>query len=133
MAIHIKAGTSKKLGLPGYSSQSAWVEIETELSHHELQQAERLETEIAHLFEIAQTAVNEQLRMAYRESSETDEGPLVTPAQMKAIHELSQSRNLDLERLLQERYFGHSLDELTLRQGGQLINWLQTNSRVRMN
>lgn len=133
MTIHIKAGTGKKLGLPGSSSASAWLEIETELSSDEIEREEQFKTKIDRLFRISKETVDEQLRLSYRELSETDTGTPATQAQIKAIHELSQSRNLDLDRLLEERYFGQTLEELTTTQAGQLMNWLQTSSRISMN
>jgi len=52
---------------------------------------------------------------------------------MKAIYELSEGRDLDLKCLLEERYFGKLLEELTITEAGQLINWLQKHSQATRN
>src|SRR5947207_10575401 len=57
MAIKLSAAYSKKLGLPGFSSHSFSVSIETEL-----QNLDNVREESAHLYDSLQQAVDQQIQ-----------------------------------------------------------------------
>ena len=127
MPIRITAGIGKKIGLPAYSSKQANVQIEAELAEERLQQPEQLRTDLDRLFALASQAVDAQLKLSRPPSCEITGEPTATPAQVNALEELSRAREIDLERLLNERYFRSDPDELTVREAGELISWLQAN------
>jgi hypothetical protein len=131
MPIHITAGIGKKLGLPAYSSKQASVEIQVELAEERLQQPEKLLSDLERLFAVASQSVDEQLRLsglpAPLQTGDNASELTATPAQVNALCELSRSRDINLEHLLSERYFREDPEELTVREAGELIHWLQAN------
>jgi hypothetical protein len=127
MPIRITAGIGKKLGLPAYSSKQASVQIEAELAEERLQHPEQLQADLQRLFAVASRSVDEQLRLAGLPSCEYTGERTATPSQVNALWELARAREIDLESLLNERYFRNDPDELTVREAGELINWLQAN------
>lgn len=127
MPIRITAGIGKKLGLPAYSSKQASVQIEAEVAEERLQQPDQLRADLHRLFALASQSVDEQLRLAGVASCPQPGERTATPAQVNALCELARTRDIELERLLQERYFRDDPEQLSVREAGELINWLQAN------
>lgn len=131
MPLRIRAMLGKKLGLPGYSSKTASLEIEAEFAELLLGQPHTLQREIERLFEVASQAVDAQLRGPVPDQAERNTDPAAfhpaTPAQIHALEELCRAREVDLGYLLTERYFVVEAEELSREQASELITWLQMN------
>ena len=130
MPLRITAGIGKKLGLPAYSSKQASVQIEAEVAEERLQHPDQLRADLNQLFVVACKAVDEQLQLAGGAPCQQPGERTATPAQVNALCELSRTREIDLERLLQERYLRDNPEQLTVREAGEVINWLQANPSV---
>lgn len=131
MTLRIRTMLGKKLGLPGYSSKTASLEIEAEFAELLLGQPHTLQREIERLFELASQAVDAQLRGPGPGQTERNGEPSefrpATPAQIHALEELCRAREVDLGYLLTERYFVAEAEELSREQASELISWLQAN------
>jgi hypothetical protein len=128
MAIKLSAAYSKKAGLPGYSSHSFSVSIETEL-----QNLDNVRDESARLYDSLQEAVDQQIQKTgfvppdgY--GMEADKNGIwnCSQKQRQLIEKIGKENNLDQSALdqLADEMFGAKVQELNKLQTSGLIDEL---------
>jgi len=126
--IKLSAAYSKKVGLPGYSSHSFSVSIETEL-----QNLDNVREESAHLYESLQEVVDQQIQKTgfvppdgY--GMEVDKNGVwnCSSKQRELIEKIGKENNLDRNALdsLADEMFGAAVRELNKLQASGLIDEL---------
>ena len=126
--IKLSAAYSKKVGLPGYSSHSFSVSIETEL-----QNLDNVRDESARLYESLQNAVDQQIQKTgfvppngYGMEADKNGVWNCSQKQRELIEKIGKENNLDrnaLDRLADEM-FGAAVRELNKLQASGLIDEL---------
>ena len=128
MAIKLSAAYSKKAGLPGYSSHSFSVSIETEL-----QNLDNVREESARLYDSLQEAVDQQIQKTgfvppNGYGMEVDENGAwnCSQKQQDLIGKIGKENNLDQKALdrLAEEMFGAQVQALNKLQASGLIDEL---------
>src|SRR5438477_9744785 len=128
MAIKLSAAYSKKVGLPGYSSHSFSVSIETEL-----QNLDNVRQESARLYDSLQTVVDQQIQKTgfvppdgYGMEEDKNGSWKCSQKQRELIEKIGKENNIDqnaLDRLGNEM-FGTKLEDLNKLQASGLIDAL---------
>ncbi len=144
MAVTITVGFSRKVGEPNYGSRGASLHVEIELERSAMDDPERFESEVAGIFDRLRQGVDRELR---REvplpsntggSSEGDSGEpkssngrrpaprRATPNQIRAIESIARHRSVGLSQLLEIRFGGRAVEELSIVEASLLIDELQS-------
>ena len=128
MAIKLSAAYSKKAGLPGYSSHSFSVSIETEL-----QDLDNVAQQSARLYDVLQDAVDQQIQKTgfvppdgYGMESDKNGAWNCSQKQRELIEKIAKQNNLDqnaLDRLAGEM-FGTKVQALNKLQASGFIDEL---------
>ena len=128
MAIKLSAAYSKKAGLPGYSSHSFSVSIETEV-----QNLDNVRDESARLYDSLQEVVDQQIKRTgfvppdgYGMEEDTNGAWKCSQKQRELIEKIAKQNNLDqnaLDRLAGEM-FGTKVQALNRLQASGLIDEL---------
>jgi hypothetical protein len=129
MPLKINIAMSRKVGAPNYGSRGATVGLETEADASLVNQPRELQERVARLFRLAKEAVDWQLDGPLPAGRQTAHGDAAvrpaTPAQVRAIHGIASSRQLDLVAELTSRFAVERPDDLTVEQASQLIDAIQ--------
>jgi hypothetical protein len=136
MPLKINIAMSRKMGEPNYGSRGATVGLEMEEDSGLVNQPQQLHERIARLFRLAQEAVDRQLdgpapAGCQRADGAASREPAVrfaTPAQVRAVHAIVNSRQLDLVAELRGRFGVERPDDLTVVEASQLIDAIKQPS-----
>ena len=145
--LKLNVGLSQKIGQANYGSRGASVSLEVELNSGLINQPERLNEQIRHLFDLARTAVEEELsRDGHQEGhvaggerhqrpgqDHRANGRRATQSQVRAIHAIAHRQNVNLPELLRRRYQLNRADDLSLTEASQLIDELKGAANGREN
>ena len=139
MPLKLSIGLSRKMGEANYGSRGATVGLEVEVEASLVDQPQEFHERIAHLFELAQQAVDQELAgpavVAPQCAAEDGANPgpdarQATFNQRRAIHAIAASQRLDLAAELQNRFGVDRPERLTLLQASALIDALKTTARL---
>lgn len=141
--IKLNAGFSRKVGEPNYSSRGASVNLELEIAADLAQDPEGLMDRIRRLFQLARTAVDQELhngtsgpngrsdppRSERPSNPDPSQGPRssgrpATDSQLRAIRAIADRRHLDAESAARD-HFGVGLNRLSLPEASTLIDALK--------
>ncbi len=136
MPLKLSIGLSRKVGEANYGSRGATVGLEMEVEASLVDQPQEFHERIAHLFELAQQAVEHELagpacvaaQGAAEDGAHLNSGPDARPAtfnQRRAILAIAARQQLDLAAELQNRFGVDRLERLTLLQASALIDALK--------
>jgi hypothetical protein len=136
MPLKIQIAMSRKRGEPNYGSRGATVGLEMEEDASLVMQPQKLHERRNKLFGLAKEAVDRQLEGALpgcRKRPEADARQIAavrsaTPAQIRAIHAIVNSRQLELVTELQRWFDVERPDGLTVEQASQFIDALKQSS-----
>ena len=136
MPLKINIAMSRKRGEPNYGSRGATVGLEMEEDASLVNQPQLLHERLAKLFGLAREAVDRQLESAVPGCRQRPEGDptrsaalrSATPGQIRAIHAIGNSQQLDLVAELQRRFDVERPDDLTVEQASRLIDAIKQPS-----
>ena len=146
--LKINAGFSRKVGEANYGSRGASVNVELEVESNLVNDPDALMGRIRKLFDLARRSVDEELQNGRpnqtqpgaagdrgRGHSHDGERPVraATTSQIRAIRAIARQRQLDADRLANDRFRVNSLEELSVREASDLIDELkngQTTGRT---
>ncbi len=145
--LKLNVGFSRKVGEPDFGSRGASVNVEVELDAGVIREPDRLRGQIQHLFDVAETSVNEELQASPipntgapkngrsngqqnghgngNANGRTGNGRLATQSQVRAIHAIANRHRVDLTNLLQDRFRVGRPDELSIRDASHMIDELR--------
>lgn len=138
MPLKLNIGSSKKIGLPNYSSQGASIHLELEVDSSLIGNPDGLQEQIESLFQQAREAVETELSRA-QESDETSQNGAslngngshhsaverrATDGQIRALHAITNRLQIDLYSLLDRLHQVGRPEDLTLQEASQLIDEL---------
>ena len=136
MPLKINIAMSRKRGEPNYGSRGATVGLELEEDASLVNQPQHLHERLAQLFGLAREAVDRQLEgplpwRRHRTAEDTSRTAALrsaTPGQIRAIHAIGNSQQLDLVAELQRRFDVERPDDLTVEQASRLIDAIKQPS-----
>jgi hypothetical protein len=143
MPLKLNVGLSQKVGEANYGSRGASVNVEMELESSLVGEPAKLQERIRQLFGIVRTSLTEELNgtgnasanghpkaeNAAKNASGRDANfRAATQSQIKALFGISKNQNVDLIRLLRERYRVERPDDLSLKQASALIDELKKSN-----
>ena len=146
--LKLNVGYSRKVGEADFGSRGASVNVEVELDAGVIREPDRLRGQIEHLFEVAETSVNEELnspqatvsrspnngtngngqnghRNGVTNGSSNGSSRLATQSQVRAIHAIANRQRVDLSNLLQNRFRVARPDDLSIRDASHMIDELK--------
>ena len=146
--LKLNVGYSRKVGEADFGSRGASVNVEVELDAGVIREPDRLRGQIQHLFEVAETSVNEELnspqatvsrspnngtngngqnghRNGVTNGSSNGSSRLATQSQVRAIHAIANRQRVDLSNLLQNRFRVARPDDLSIRDASHMIDELK--------
>jgi hypothetical protein len=149
MPLKLNVGLNRKVGEPNYGSRGASInlELELELDSAVIDSPDRLRDRIRHLYSLANASINEELGIGAAATNGTAPAPggrmphagppggqhsvngaprRATPSQVRALQAIARRRNLELSRLLHERFGVDSPDRLSVPEASRLIGELET-------
>jgi hypothetical protein len=123
MPLKINIAMSRKRGEPNFGSRGATIGLEMEEDASLVDQPQLLQERLAKLFELAKEAVDRQLAGPMPWSTRRNNGDSThkaavrsaTPAQIRPIHAIGNSQQLDLVAELKRRFGVDQPDDLTWR------------------
>lgn len=138
MPLKVNVGLTKKLGEANYGSRGASVNVEMELESTIASEPGKLQERIRQLFGIVRTSLAEELNgnghgapthgeqngnggQSRREASFR----AATQSQVRALHAIAKSQNLNLTKLLRERYQVSKPEDLSVKEASGLIDHLK--------
>ena len=138
MPLKLNIGSSKKIGLPNYSSQGASINLELEVDSSLIGNPDALQEQIESLFHQAREAVETELSRAEETADASQNGqPLngngqdqasivrrATDGQVRALHAITNRLQIDLYSLLDRLHQVGRPEDLTLQEASQLIDEL---------
>jgi hypothetical protein len=154
MPLKLNVGLNRKLGEPNYGSRGASVNLELELDSGLIEEPARLKERIRQLYGLVRTALAEELNGgngnghpassgdarppgaqngngnrengAQRASGQRNGGQRqATQSQVRALHAIARSRQVDLTQFLQDRYEVARPDDLSIKLASQAIDELK--------
>lgn len=136
MPLKINIAMSRKKGEPNFGSRGATVGLELEEDASLVNQPQQLHERLATLFELVKEAVDRQLEgplPSCRQRTDEDASckaamRSATPGQIRAIHAIGNSQQLDLAAELRRRFDVNRPDDLSVEQASQLIDALKQPS-----
>ena len=146
--LKLNVGYSRKVGEPDFGSRGASVNIEVELDAGVIREPDRFRGQLEHLFEVAETSVNQELnsnrtdaspppangtngnshnghRNGHANGSTKPNGRLATQSQVRAIHAIANRQRVDLPNLLHHRFRVSRPDDLSIRDASHMIDELK--------
>jgi hypothetical protein len=132
MPLKLTVAICRKIGQPNYGSRGATVGLEIEEDSSLVEQPQQLRARIVQLFRLARQSVDQELgaRGTMPQGSENGaagwQPRYATPAQVRAIHAISNRLNLDLADELNRRFAVSRPEDLLLEEASQLIDAIQT-------
>ena len=135
--LKLNAGFSRKVGEANYGSRGASVNVELEVESSLVSDPDALTGRIRDLFGLARRAVDDELRNGNppqaqsgaatdrgRGQSGNDDRPVryATTSQIRAIRAIARQKQLDPDRLANDRFRVDLLEELTIREASTLID-----------
>jgi hypothetical protein len=138
--LKLNAGFSRKVGEANYGSRGASVNVELEVESSLVNDPDALTGRIRDLFGLARRAVDDELRnrKPHQDQSggpddqrrgHTDNGDrpvrYATTSQVRAIRAIARQKQLDPDRLANDRFRVNSLEELSVREASTLIDELK--------
>jgi hypothetical protein len=138
--LKINAGSSRKTGEPNYGSRGASVNIELEVESSLVNDPDALTGRIRELFGLARRAVDEELRNGSSDPAQPDQASdqgrgsagdtdqpvrAATTSQIRAIRAIARQKQVDPDRLANDRFRVNSLEELSVREASDLIDHLK--------
>jgi hypothetical protein len=147
MPLKLNVGLSKKVGDANYGSRGASVNVEIELESALVSQPDQLKDRIRQIFNSLRSSLSEELNGngAHPTAANTGQGngngsqnvsgqassgkaqPArpATQSQIKAIHAIARSQQLDLARFLRDRFNRERPEDLTIKEASGAIDDLK--------
>jgi hypothetical protein len=148
MPLKLNVGLSKKVGDPNYGSRGASVNVEIELESALVSQPDQLKDRIRQIFNSLRSSLSEELNGngAYPTAANTSSGARngngqhnggqassgkaqparpATQSQIKAIHAIARSQQLDQARFLRDRFNRERPEDLTIKEASGAIDDLK--------
>jgi hypothetical protein len=145
MPVQLNVGLSRKIGQPNFGSRGASLNLEVELDASAIDAPDRLRERIKQLYGLMKVSIDEELgatepgcncgrtpcgrgtacRGIHNVSSPGGTGCAIryaTPGQVRAMRAIARRKQIDLPRLLQERFGTDRADELTVQDASVLID-----------
>ncbi|MFP4107378.1 MAG: hypothetical protein ACLFVU_15020 [Phycisphaerae bacterium] len=144
--IRLNVGLNRKVGEPNYGSRGASIHLDVELASGDLEDTRQLRARIRGLYDLARTAVAEELNGGHQDSEGHNDrrnhprGQSARPAgrngngqrqqagmtgsQRKAIHAIANRLGVDAALEIRDE-FGLDLDRLSVREASQAIDFLK--------
>lgn len=138
MPLKLNIGSSKKIGLPNYSSKGASINLELELDTSLASEPEELQERIKSLFQQAREAVDTELFPRDEAGSPPQNGQSThghehrppakeqhaSEGQIRALHAITNRLQIPLSSLLDQKYQLNQPEELSREAASQLIDEL---------
>lgn len=154
MPLKLNIGASRKLGDANYGSRGASINLEMELDAGLIQEPGKLQDKIRQLFGLVRTSLAEELKQpsstpgaaetngrnghaaAAHTNGSNGDAPRrparpATQSQIKAIHAIGKNQNIDLARVLRDRFQLRQPADLSIAQASQLIDELKAGKEAR--
>jgi hypothetical protein len=155
MPLKLNVGASRKVGDANYGSRGASVNLEMELDTGLAHEPDKLQEKIRQLFGLVRTSLAEELKQANAPAAaetgarnghagthtngangSNGEAPRrparpATQSQVKAIHAIAKSQDIDLAGLLRDRFHVGQPGDLSIAQASQLIDELKAGKEHR--
>jgi hypothetical protein len=142
MPLKLNVGASKKVGESNFGSRGASVNIEMELESALVNDPPKLQERIRQLFGLVRSSLAEELNgngsnkpvAGNGTSAPNDSGQRSNPSrpatqsQVKAIHAISRSKQVNLTKLLRDRFHVSKPDDLSLKEASSLIDELKNGN-----
>ena len=149
MPLKLNVGASKKVGESNFGSRGASINVEMELESALVNDPPRLQERIRQLFDLVHTSLDEELKGNGNQSSpppanagqpqrnggtgngSSSQGNPPRPAtqsQVKAIFAISRSKQVNLTKLLHDRFHVAKPDDLSIKEASQLIDELKNGN-----
>lgn len=148
MPLKLNVGASKKIADGNYGSRGASVNVETELDSTLVTEPAKLQEKIRQLFGLVRVSLAEELNggngtakptgdngngngngTTPSESGQRSNPPRpATQSQVKAIHAISRSKQINLSKLLRERFHVGKPDDLSIKEASSLIDELKNGN-----
>ena len=136
MPIKLNVGLSRKVGEANYGSRGASVNLELEATSDLVQQPDKLQEHLRHLFHLAKTAVDEELNGKNGEAGRSSNGEgqprsaarPATVSQARAIRAIASQRGLNLIEHLSAYSGAREPEELSITEASQLIDQLKSQT-----
>jgi hypothetical protein len=150
MPLKLNVGLSRKVGEANYGSRGASVNVEMELESSLVTEPAKLQERIRQLFGIVRTSLAEELNGSGHGAARNANGAnghakpengndvpsrqtatvrAATQSQVRALHAIAKSKDLNLARLLQGRYQVDRPENLGIKQASELIDSLKSNGK----
>lgn len=150
MPLKLNVGASKKVGESNYGSRGASVNLEMELDSGLMNDPPKLQEKIRALFGLVRTSLAEELNGnghdhapangnghsqppangngAERKAGQNQGAPRPsTASQVKALHAIAKSQNLDLSSFLRKRFDIARAESLTIKEASEAIDALKSS------
>lgn len=144
MPLKLNVGLSRKVGESNYGSRGASVNVEMELESTLVGDPAKLQERIRQLFWIVRASLTEELngngaaKNGNEANGHTHHGEgngssappkenfrAATQSQVRALHAIAKSKNINLTRLLRGRHHVDRPDELSIKEASALIDQLK--------
>jgi hypothetical protein len=153
--LKLNVGLNRKVGEANYSSRGASVNLELELDSGLIDDPAKLKERIRQLYGLVRTALAEELNGGNGNGHPASSGDAksagkqtgngnghsaapatgqrnggqrqATQSQVRAIHAIARSRQVDLTHLLQDRYQAARPEDLSIKLASQLIDELKSS------
>ena len=149
MPLKLNVGLSKKVGDPNYGSRGDSVNVELELESALVGEPDRLKERIRQVFNSLRSSLAEELNGSHQASSSSTNGhhngngqqsgnghvpasgnsqTTVRPAtasQIKAIHAIARSQQIDVSQFLHSRFQRQRPEDLTIKEASGAIDDLK--------
>jgi hypothetical protein len=135
MPLKLNIGVSKKIGEAHYGSRGASVNLELELESSLIDHPGRFKERVRQLFRQVKSSVEDELNnppalaepngAANGKSGRRDATRRSTASQLRALNAVAERHEIDLAKLLRERFGIELANELTITEASHLIDELK--------
>jgi hypothetical protein len=134
--LKLNIGVSKKVGESNYGSRGASVNLELELDSALVEQPDRLKERVRQIFSLAKTSVDDELNGTANGNGHATNGNGTarrngtprrsTASQVRALNTIADRQQVDLPKLLRDRFGFNEPSELSITEASQLIDELKS-------
>jgi hypothetical protein len=144
MPLKLNVGASKKIADNNYGSRGASVNVEMELDSTLVAEPAKLQDKIRQLFGLVRVSLAEELNGGNGSPKPADDNSNgaapasngqgsnlprpATQSQVKAIHAISRSKQVNLGKLLRDRFHVGKPDDLSIKEASSLIDELKNGN-----